>query len=111
MAKRKSFIVSLPGLRRIVRHFRPHIRPQFRLLLGAFLALMSETAMRLLEPWPLKIIFDRVILPSGFSIHSHNIESLSGLSPLVVLSFLSVALVRSHSDVAQRPTSVQWVWQ
>ena len=93
MAKRKSFTASLPGLRRIVRQFWPHIRPQCRLLLSAFLALMAETAMRLLEPWPLKLIFDRVILPSGFNIHSHNIEALAGLSPLMVLSLFAVAMV------------------
>ena len=93
MAKRKSFTASLPGLRRIVRQFWPYIRPQSRLLLGAFLTLMAETAMRLLEPWPLKLIFDRVILPSSFNVHSHNIEALSGLSPLMVLTLLSVALI------------------
>ncbi|MEO0540178.1 MAG: ABC transporter ATP-binding protein [Cyanobacteria bacterium P01_A01_bin.105] len=93
MAKRKSFTASLPGLRRIMRQFWPHIRPQSRLLAGAFLVLLTETGMRLLEPWPLKLIFDRVILPSGFNIHSHNIEALAGLSPLMVLSLFSVGLV------------------
>ena len=93
MAKRKSFTASLPGLRRIVRQFWPHIRPQSRLLLGALLSLLTETAMRLLEPWPLKLIFDRIILPSGFNIHSHNIEALAGLPPLMVLSLFAMALV------------------
>ena len=93
MAKRKSFTASLSGLRRIMRQFWPHIRPQGRLLIGSFLALMAETAMRLLEPWPLKLIFDRVILPSGFNVHSHTIEALAGFSPLVVLSLLAVAMV------------------
>ena len=93
MAKRKSFTASLPSLRRIVRQFWPYIRPQARLLLGAFLSLLTETAMRLLEPWPLKLIFDRIILPSGFNLHSHNIEALAGLSPLMVLSLFAVALV------------------
>ncbi|MEM6352202.1 MAG: ABC transporter ATP-binding protein [Cyanobacteria bacterium P01_D01_bin.14] len=93
MAKRKSFRTALPGIRRIVRQFWPHIHPQSRLLSGAFFALLTETGLRLLEPWPLKLMFDRVILPTGFGIHGHNIESLAGLSPLVVLSLFAGALV------------------
>ncbi|MEL6249568.1 MAG: ABC transporter ATP-binding protein [Cyanobacteria bacterium J06648_16] len=93
MAKRKSFRTALPGIQRIVRRFWPHIRPQSQLLSGAFFALLAETVLRLLEPWPLKLMFDRVILPTGFGVHGHNIESLAGLSPLMVLSVLAGALV------------------
>ena len=93
MAKQKSLSSSLPGIQRIAQRFWPHIRKQFRLLIGAFLALIAETALRLLEPWPLKLMFDRVILPTGFNVHGHNIEALEGFSPMVILAGLSVALV------------------
>ena len=93
MAKRKSFRSSLPGLQKIAQRFWPHIRKQSHLLTGAFFALLAETALRLLEPWPLKLMFDRVILPAGFNVHGHNIEALANLSPLLVLTILSAALV------------------
>ncbi|MGD1949806.1 MAG: ABC transporter ATP-binding protein [Leptolyngbyaceae cyanobacterium] len=93
MAKQKSLSSSLPGIQRVVQRFWPHIRKQFRLLIGAFFALMAETALRLLEPWPLKLMFDRVILPTGFDVHGHNIEALEGFSPMVILAGLSAALV------------------
>ena len=83
----------MPGLQRIVQRFWPHIRKQFRLLVGAFFALLAETALRLLEPWPLKLMFDRVILPTGFNVHRHNIDVLAGFSPLLLLTGLAAALV------------------
>ncbi|MBT9315526.1 ABC transporter ATP-binding protein [Leptothoe spongobia] len=93
MAKRKSFRSSLPSLKPIAQRFWPHIRKQSRLLTGAFFALLAETGLRLLEPWPLKLMFDRVILPAGFNIHGHNIEALANVSPILVLTILSAALI------------------
>ncbi|MFG6096961.1 ABC transporter ATP-binding protein [Leptothoe sp. ISB3NOV94-8A] len=93
MAKQKSFRSSLPGLKRIAQRFWPHICKQAHLLTGAFFALLAETGLRLLEPWPLKLMFDRVILPTGFNIHSHNIEALGGVSPLLILTGLAAALI------------------
>ena len=51
---------SLPSLWRIMRHFWPYIRKQRALILGSFLALFVEVVLRLLEPWPLKFVLDRV---------------------------------------------------
>ncbi|EKV01197.1 ABC-type multidrug transport system, ATPase and permease component [Leptolyngbya sp. PCC 7375] len=93
MAKQKSFRSSLPGLKRIAQRFWPHICKQAHLLTGAFFALLAETGLRLLEPWPLKLMFDRVILPTGFNIHSHNIEAMGGVSPLLILTGLAAALI------------------
>ncbi len=90
--KPKSLGAALPSIVAILKHFWPYLRSQQRLLWTAFLALLAETAMRLLEPWPLKLMFDRVILP-GFQIESSGIYGLGGLSPLVALTVLSGALV------------------
>lgn len=93
MAKRKSFTASLPSLQSITHRFWPHICKQSHLLVGAFFALLAETGLRLLGPWPLKLMFDRVILPTGFNVHGHNIEALAEFSPILVLTILSAALV------------------
>ena len=52
---------SLPGLRRVLRRFAPYLRPHRAVLAGATTALVSATLMRLLEPWPLKFVIDRVV--------------------------------------------------
>lgn len=52
---------SLPGLWQMARYFWPQVR-QYRLLLTAsFFTLFAEVFLRLLEPWPLKFIFDRLV--------------------------------------------------
>jgi ATP-binding cassette subfamily B protein len=61
MAKPKSLPKSLPSLWRITRYFWPHIRQYRGLMVVSFLALLGEVALRLLEPWPLKFIFDHII--------------------------------------------------
>ena len=56
------------------------LTPYWRLLAIAFVALLVEGAADLLEPWPLKIIFDNVIgskqMPSGLA---HLIHATVGL--------------------------------
>ncbi|MBP1465164.1 ABC transporter ATP-binding protein [Candidatus Chloroploca sp. M-50] len=48
---------------RLVRRFQPYLRPQAPLIAGGSLALLGEIAMRLLEPWPLKLLVDYVLVP------------------------------------------------
>ncbi|WP_204141631.1 ABC transporter ATP-binding protein [Halomicronema sp. CCY15110] len=55
---------AIPGLGRIVRHFWPDIRPQWPLLVVSGMALLAEVGLRVLEPWPLKVIFDYVLIPA-----------------------------------------------
>ena len=56
---------AAPGLRRTLRRFAPHIRSQRRIIAGGGVALFAEVALRLLEPWPLKVIVDTVAQPAG----------------------------------------------
>jgi ATP-binding cassette, subfamily B, bacterial len=88
----KQVKTTVPGIGRIVQKFLPQIRKQRALLTVSFLALLAETAMRLLEPWPLKFIFDRIILP-GFRPDTVGIPFLNTLSPLALLTLLTLALV------------------
>ena len=61
MAKDKPLKKRLPGLWRITKYFWPHLR-QFRgLMTVSFLALLVEVSLKLLEPWPLKWVFDYII--------------------------------------------------
>ena len=45
-----------------MRRFRRELYPHWRALLGALLCSVGYAAMRLAEPWPLKFIFDNVLV-------------------------------------------------
>lgn len=56
---------SLRGLWRAGKYFWPHLQKHKSLLAGSFLALAVEILLRLLEPWPLKFVFDRILSSTG----------------------------------------------
>ncbi|HET9492941.1 MAG TPA: ABC transporter ATP-binding protein, partial [Chloroflexia bacterium] len=91
MARAKTLPQTLPGFWKIVRHFWPHLRSERGLLAGSFLALFAEVGLRLLEPWPLKLVFDRVI-PTGAA-YSTGVPFLDGLDAMPLLVFAAVAVV------------------
>ncbi|PLZ90661.1 ABC transporter ATP-binding protein [Fischerella thermalis] len=89
---RKSLRAALPGIVRILRRFSPQIRQQKNLLVVSFVALIAEIFLHLLEPWPLKFIFDYILLP-GFKTQPLGIPFLDELSPFALLTTLTLALV------------------
>jgi ATP-binding cassette subfamily B protein len=58
MAHVESLPKNLPSLWRILRHFWPQVRKHRLLIVGSWTALLAEVGLRLLEPWPLKVLFD-----------------------------------------------------
>jgi ATP-binding cassette subfamily B protein len=83
---------NLPGLWRIARYFWPHTRQYVGLIAGATGALLVEVGLRLLEPWPLKFVFDRIL--SG---HPRQdlpfIRYLEGQNPITLLTGAAVAVI------------------
>ncbi|QMS92128.1 ABC transporter ATP-binding protein [Nostoc edaphicum CCNP1411] len=88
----KSLRAALPGIVRILQRFSPQLSKQKALLIVSFVALMAEIFLHLLEPWPLKFIFD-YILVAGFQPQSLGIPLLSGLSSFALLTGLTLGLV------------------
>ncbi len=62
MGRRRSVKESIPTLRRILARCWPLIRRERVVIAGSFVALFGEVGFRLLEPWPLKFVFDRLML-------------------------------------------------
>src|SRR5919201_3872076 len=52
---------SSANLWRICRCFSPYVRRQWAIVAGSLLALGAELLLRLVEPWPLKFVFDRIV--------------------------------------------------
>ncbi|MDV2990476.1 MAG: putative multidrug export ATP-binding/permease protein [Chroococcidiopsis sp. SAG 2025] len=89
--KEKDLRGVIPGLVRILRKFSPYIRKQRFTIVGAFFALLIETGLRLLEPWPLKYVFDNILIPAYNN--STNIPNSFGLNPVMLLTLSALAIV------------------
>ncbi len=92
MASKINLTESVPGLWRIIQTFLPQIRKQRSLLIVSFFALLAETVLRVLEPWPLKFIFDKVILV-GVGAKPIGVPLLDKLEPMALLTLLALSLV------------------
>ena len=106
MARRRTLRDSLPGLRRILGHFWPLLRKHRILIAGSFAALFAEVVLRILEPWPLKFIFDHV-LGARHANKAHGGAFLHGVEPgtLLLLSILTLLVItglRALADYASR---------
>jgi ATP-binding cassette, subfamily B, bacterial len=81
----------LPGIWHMLVKFWPQIRKRQFLIGGSMLALLVETALGLLEPWPLKYIFDDVLLSNTDVVPEHI--ALLGLPPGLLLACLAASIV------------------
>ena len=88
----KNLQQAVPSMQRIVRRFWPQIRKQSSLLTLAGIGLVAEVFARLLAPWPLKLIFDYILLPD-----TRNPENdwtfLQNIHSDVLLVILAIAIV------------------
>ena len=92
MARPASLRQSLPGLVRFTRVFAPYVRSQWPLIAGSLLALVAGAVMRVLEPWPLKFVIDRV---TGHEIGRGRVSvpALEALDPAALVTVAAIALV------------------
>jgi ATP-binding cassette subfamily B protein len=75
-----------PGaVRRILSRFSDELRPHRWRLAISGLALLAESLITLAQPWPVKIVFDRVITPTNVGGPGANITLVLGLAAAAVL--------------------------
>ncbi|WP_009631388.1 ABC transporter ATP-binding protein [Synechocystis sp. PCC 7509] len=86
----KNLKEVLPGSLKILRKFSPYLRKRKVVIAASFFALLFETGLRLLEPWPLKYIFDYVLVPAY---NNTRVANPFGLSAIALLTFLALASV------------------
>src|SRR5215469_3127157 len=92
MSRPESFKESLPGLWRVLRHFWPQTRKHHWLIAGSSTALLLEVIFRLLEPWPLKVVFDRVI-HRMHGTHGYKVGFLDIFEPITLLAIMAALTV------------------
>ncbi|MEL7084069.1 MAG: ABC transporter ATP-binding protein [Cyanobacteria bacterium J06597_1] len=102
MKRQKSLKAVLPSLWRILQHFWPQIRKQWVLLSMAAAATSVEIVARLLEPWPLKYIFDNVLVDelaaNPGSQHRYHFQLLS----ILALAVVAISALRASAGYASR---------
>ena len=85
---------ALPGIWQICRRFRTQIAHHRWLLAGSTAALIAEMGLRLLEPWPLKLVFDQVLMPARHQrVRLPQIDRLDPPTLVTVAAFAVVAFV------------------
>lgn len=91
MARPATLHDALPGIWQICQRFRSQIGRHRVLLVGSTAALVAELVLRLLEPWPLKVVFDYVLMPSRH--HRFHLPLLERLDPLTLVTIASGAVI------------------
>ncbi len=88
----------LASVTAILRRMWPRIRQERMLLLGAALALVASVGFRLLEPWPLKFIFDRVLISgSDGSMQLSASDQAALLIAAIAISVIVIALLQASA--------------
>lgn len=93
MSKPVEIQKSLPSLWRITRYFWPHLREHRGLIAGSMTALFLEVALRLLEPWPLKFVFDYILGTKATGKVKKLPEYLQSFDVITLLTFAAIAVV------------------
>lgn len=91
-----------PSLRRILRRFGPELGKHRMLAGGSLLLLWAEILLRVLEPWPLKFVFDRVIVaaPSNGTSRIPFVDALDSGTLLILAALAIVVLTGSRALMA-----------
>jgi ATP-binding cassette subfamily B protein len=92
MASPEPFVKKLPSLWRIHRYFWPEVRKHRLLIAGSWIALLLEVGFRLLEPWPLKVVFDHLI-SIGHRTHGYRVGFWDIFEPFTLLTIMAIATV------------------
>ncbi|PYV15370.1 MAG: protein tyrosine phosphatase, partial [Acidobacteria bacterium] len=100
MARPLSFFEALPAIGRVSRHFMPHLAAHRRLVIGSMIALFGGVLFRLLEPWPLKYVFDRLFRAKPRFTGLPLIDRLDAVTLLAAaaISIVLIALLRALAD-------------
>jgi ATP-binding cassette subfamily B protein len=101
-------------------HWKKLLRPHYQALLLGLVAIVGETIADLLQPWPLKIVFDDVLKAHSPHLNgwlNHVVFTVAGQDPLSVLRFAALAALAvavlgaicSYGEKYLTTTVGQWV--
>ena len=108
-----AIAAGMPHLR-----FSDLLRPHWPAFTLAFVAVIGETAMDVLSPWPIKIVIDSIIqtkkLPQWLdgavsALFGHNTHAVLDFAVAAVLAIAVVGAVSSYAEKCLTTSISQWV--
>jgi ATP-binding cassette subfamily B protein len=84
---------ELRGAYRVYRVLFPRLKKYWKLFFLAYAALIAATLMNLLKPWPLKLIFDYILLNKPMPPQIRLLRSLAGDEKSAQLALLCAGIV------------------
>jgi len=94
--ERLSHFFEGVGLRDVYRIYRlsvPHVKTYWKRFALAYLALFAATIMNLLKPWPLKLIFDYILLNKPMPHRIMFLTAMAGNEKMTLLAILCTSIV------------------
>lgn len=88
----KTSTQLFPGLQKVLQQFWPQVYKEKKLISVSVACLTIEVLTRILSPWPLKLIFDYVLLPNAHSAEL-DIPFLRSASPTLLVVILALSIV------------------
>lgn len=83
--------IDLGIMRELFRRFSGELRPHRGRLAGSVAALMGESLIVIAQPWPLKYVFDNVLLPAGAG--AGAVGAVAGASPTLIVGAAAGAVL------------------
>jgi ATP-binding cassette, subfamily B, bacterial len=99
MSAKKDLRTAGPALRRTVGAVRPHLTPHRKLIVAGLFAMLAQVAFRILEPFPVKFVIDR-IAEDGATATRSTVLFLIGMGGLVILAAAGRAVSNYASTIA-----------
>jgi ATP-binding cassette, subfamily B, bacterial len=99
MSAKKDLQTAGPALKRTVGAVRPHLRPHRKLVAGGLVAMLLQVAFRILEPFPVKFVVDRIAMQDA-SPTRNTILFMAAMGGLIVVAAAGRALSNYASTIA-----------
>lgn len=84
---------DMQGYKRTWRHFGPHLLKYWKLLTLAIIGMFLSVATDLAKPWPLKLIFDYVLLERELPPNAQWLARFAGSEPIQLLLPIALLIV------------------
>lgn len=89
--KQKTTEGIISGALKILGKLSPYLHQHRLPITLSFLALLFESGLQLLEPWPLKYVFDHILIPAHNN--SPGVAAAFGIPTMVLLGILTAGIV------------------
>ncbi len=100
MARPLRWRAIAPRFARVAARFRPELARERGLLAASSAALLADIALNLLEPWPMKIVFDSVLRAAAPPAWLDGVPSTWLIAGCAVATFAVVAAAAAASYVS-----------